>query len=208
MEGKIKKVVEQVVVGNPIKMGALTVFPLSWREGQNGHFSMAVLEEGINSGKVLVEEISEGERVPEISVTNDLNQDLFILEGEEVRGAMQNRVLNISVCIGAKTKVTIPVTCVEQGRWDYRSRRFTAGKRACFRMRRDSSQAVNYSLIYERQYRSNQAEMWKNVESILREFKIESPTAAYADAFDAVETRINVELDRGVQLPPGPRALL
>jgi hypothetical protein len=37
-------------------------------------------------------------------------------------GAKQNRILNMTVLVAVQTEVTIPVSCVEQGRWGYRAR--------------------------------------------------------------------------------------
>ncbi|HOX38709.1 MAG TPA: hypothetical protein PL033_12030 [Candidatus Brocadiia bacterium] len=203
MNENISQIVNQVEVGNPIEMGALTVFPLRWRQERAGQDQVVVLDEGLGTGKVLVEEISEGGSVPELSVQNNLDQDLFILEGEEVRGARQNRVLNISVCIGAKSKVMIPVTCVEQGRWHYKGRRFSSGSRASWKMRKDSSKSVSESLKHRGVFRSDQAKMWMNVDMELRDKKAMSPTRAYSDAFDAVERDIEASLDRNAELPSG-----
>ncbi|HOX40540.1 MAG TPA: hypothetical protein PL033_21390 [Candidatus Brocadiia bacterium] len=203
MNGNISQIVSQVVVGNPIELGALTVFPLSWQTERAGRQEVAVLDEGMGTGKVLVEEISEGGSVPELSVQNNLDQDLFILEGEEVRGARQNRVLNISVCIGAKSKVMIPVTCVEQGRWHYKSRRFGSGSRASYRMRKDSSKSVSESAKRGLDFKSDQRLMWENVEKELRHKKSHSPTRAFSDAYDDVAPHIRATLDTVFELPAG-----
>ena len=50
-----------------------------------------------------------------------------MLDGEELIGAKQNRILNTTVLVAAHTEVTIPVSCVEQGRWGYRGRQFRPG---------------------------------------------------------------------------------
>jgi hypothetical protein len=41
-------------------------------------------------------------------------------DGEQLVGAKQNRILNMTVLVAAETEVTIPVSCVERGRWGYR----------------------------------------------------------------------------------------
>ena len=46
---------------------------------------------------------------------------VLFLEGEELVGAKQNRILNTSVLIAAHTKSKIPVSCVEAGRWGYKT---------------------------------------------------------------------------------------
>ena len=78
-------------------------------------------DEAIAAGSVTVEEVSEGGSVPDLLVTNPGDSRVLFLEGEELRGAKQNRVLNTSVLVAAHSKTTIPVSCVEQGRWRYRT---------------------------------------------------------------------------------------
>jgi ARG and Rhodanese-Phosphatase-superfamily-associated Protein domain len=73
-----------------------------------------------------VEEVSEGGSVPDLLVTNLGGSRVLFLEGEELRGAKRNRVLNTSVLVAAHSKTRIPVRCVEQGRWRYRSRHFVS----------------------------------------------------------------------------------
>jgi hypothetical protein len=75
----------------------------------------------------IVEEVSEGGSVPNLLVRNGTGSRVLFLEGEELRGAKQNRVLNTSVLVAAGSTTTIPVSCVEQGRWRYRSRHFVLG---------------------------------------------------------------------------------
>jgi len=60
--------------------------------------------------------------VPNLAVDNKGERFVLFVEGQELRGAKQNRVLNASVLIAAHTKTVIPVSCVEQGRWRYVSK--------------------------------------------------------------------------------------
>ena len=48
------------------------------------------------------------------------DRPLLLLDGEELIGAKQDRILNTTVLVAAHTEVTIPVSCVEQGRCGYR----------------------------------------------------------------------------------------
>ena len=60
---------------------------------------------------------SESGSVPELVVENPLAERVLLYDGEELVGAKQNRILNVSVLVEAKSTLTIPVSCVEQGRW-------------------------------------------------------------------------------------------
>ncbi len=79
------------------------------------------------SPRARVTEVSEAGSVPFLQVANDADRPLLLLDGEELIGAKQNRILNTTVLVAAHTEVTIPVSCVEQGRWGYRGRQFHPG---------------------------------------------------------------------------------
>ena len=42
----------------------------------------------------------------------------------------QNRILNVTLLVGGRQKVVIPVSCVEQGRWARKLRHFAAAQSA------------------------------------------------------------------------------
>jgi hypothetical protein len=48
------------------------------------------------------------------------------MSGEQLLGAKQNRVLNISIMVASKSDLPIPVSGVEAGRWRYQSRKFAS----------------------------------------------------------------------------------
>ena len=77
------------------------------------------------SGAMLtVQEVSEGGSVPELLVDNMGDIRVLFIEGEELVGPKQNRILNTSILVAAKSKTKIPVSCVEHGRWGYKSKFF------------------------------------------------------------------------------------
>src|ERR1700722_19620721 len=106
-----------------IRVGqSLTVFPLYAEAGKPVEYQLA--DEAIAAATVAVQEISEGGAVPELLVENTGDSRVLFLEGEELRGAKQNRILNTSILVPAKAKIKVPVSCVEQGRWRHTSRHF------------------------------------------------------------------------------------
>lgn len=59
--------------------------------------------------------------MPQLAVINDGPIAVLIIDGEELIGAKQNRVLNTTVLLKERSKTVIPVSCTEQGRWQWRS---------------------------------------------------------------------------------------
>ena len=59
---------------------------------------------------------------------NPLDTSVLLYDGEELLGAKQNRILNVTVLAAARSETRIPVSCVEQGRWHARSASFAAAR--------------------------------------------------------------------------------
>ena len=66
-------------------------------------------------GQVAITELEGGASVNDLVVHNQGAQPVLLYEGEEILGAQQNRVLDISILVAAEAKTQIPVSCVEQG---------------------------------------------------------------------------------------------
>src|SRR3954466_7738374 len=86
-------------------------------------------------GLVKVTEVSEAGSVPELQVENGLDLAVFLMDGQELVGAKQNRILNTDVLVPARSTLRIPVSCVEQHRWRHVSATFSAGGSASHRTR-------------------------------------------------------------------------
>ncbi len=76
-----------------------------------------LLDDVLEDGCAQVSEVSESGSVPELRFVNNCTASVLLLDGEELIGAKQNRILNLTVLVPAKTEMVIPVSCVEQGRW-------------------------------------------------------------------------------------------
>jgi hypothetical protein len=126
-----------------------------------------------------VEEVSEAGSVPTLTVDNRSDTLVLFLEGEELRGAKQNRILNTSVLVAAKKKTTIPVSCVERGRWDYKTRQFgSSGTRSSTNILYALKSSVAKSLKEQRGHRSDQGEVWAEVDRVQSALGTDSPTRA------------------------------
>ena len=55
--------------------------------------------------------------MPELPFENLWKYPVLLLDSEDLVGAKQNRVLNLTILAPAKRVIIIPVSCVEADRW-------------------------------------------------------------------------------------------
>ncbi len=72
-------------------------------------------------GHIEVKELTEGGNVNTIHINNKGEVPVLILDGEEIQGAKQNRMVNATIMLFPVQETEVPVSCVEQGRWRYDS---------------------------------------------------------------------------------------
>jgi hypothetical protein len=185
----------EIRVGEPVRCDGLAVFPLFAEP--SGGVDYALSDEAINEGSVTVEEVSEAGSVPDLSVENKGDVRVLFLEGEELVGAKQNRILNTSVLVAAHSKITIPVSCVEAGRWGYRSRFFgSSGSHSPSRLRYAVKASVSRSVRAKRGHRSDQGGVWREVARQQSALKASSGTGAMSDTFEAHRKRVEEAQER------------
>jgi hypothetical protein len=181
----------KIRVGQSLHHETLTVFPLFPSGSTIEEVDYLLSDEAVAAGSVTVEEISESGSVPTLMVTNQSDHRVLFLEGEELRGAKQNRVLNTSVLIGARTRATIPVSCVEQGRWRFRSRQFTpSDSYSSSKLRKSLKSSVSRSLRAGHGHQSDQGAVWKEVARQMTSLGSSSETHAMADTYESYRGRI------------------
>jgi len=176
----------------------LALFPLLAPEGDKPDY--LVLEEALGKGLVEVTERDREGSVPELKLLNKGKKPVLVVEGEELVGAKQNRIVNVSFLVAGKTEVVIPVSCVEQGRWSYDSKRFASGKKMMHAsLRRVSQQDVAYSIRRGEGYRSDQGRIWDDIQEKSVRMEAPSPTHAMAEIYDSYDERLT-EFTQAFQL--------
>ncbi len=184
-----------VQVGNPLAHETLSVFPLFAPAKVGVEYLLS--EKALAGGAVTVEEATEAGSVPNLVVNNQAESLVLFLEGEELRGAKQNRVLNTSVLVAAQSKTTIPVSCVEQGRWRYKSRHLVSGgSHASSKLRHVLKKSVSLSAKEGRGHGSDQWEVWEEVGRQMDSLGSHSSTGAMADTYEAYRNRLAEFHDR------------
>lgn len=167
----------------PQTFSNLAVFPLMGTSAREADY--LVLDQALKDKLARITEISEGGSVPELAFENNADMGVLLLDGEELVGARQNRILNITVLVGGHKKVVIPVSCVEHGRWRYNSDEFASADRALFmRARASKAQHVSASMRESGTRRSDQGEVWDQVAQKHAAFSVRSPTGSMADAYE------------------------
>lgn len=122
MKTVLTKTFNEIALGEAQTYRNLAVFPLL--AGGDGGPEYMTLAGALKEGLLLVAEVSESGSVPEILITNKAPKPVLILDGEELRGAKQNRASNTTVLVPANSEMKLNVSCTERGRWHYDSERF------------------------------------------------------------------------------------
>lgn len=195
----------QLDVDSPQTSGALTVWQI--RGGGRGDDYM-LLATAVEKGIARVTEV-DGGSVPEIEIVNKGKLPLLGVQGEEYQGAKQNRSLNISILAGPG-RTRIPVTCVEQGRWDNTFGDFKPGGYESSEIRLAKtlmlSQTMKMGVTGMERYAADQGRVWDAVEEVASAHGVDSPTSALSDVYRSKDVRREVdEIAGGIDLPSDVR---
>jgi hypothetical protein len=168
----------------------LTVFALLGEQVFDPDYLL--LESALEEGLVEIRELGPGGSVPELRLVNRAERPVLIVEGEELVGAKQNRVVNVTILVAAGAELVIPVSCVEQGRWHYRSEKFASGAKMMHSsLRRAARESVSFSLREGAGYRSDQGRVWEEVAGKAERMNVHSPTMAAAEVFERYEDKLD-----------------
>jgi len=158
----VKTALSGLKPGEPTTHGGLTVFPLT--SDLPGRLRYLLLEDGLRKDLVTIREVSEGGSVPELKMENRAGLPVLIVDGEELVGAKQNRVANLTMLIPADRVTIIPVSCVEAGRWSYRTPDFDVSDRVQnARGRAEKLESVRHSLRERGSRDSDQGQVWDSI---------------------------------------------
>jgi hypothetical protein len=179
----------------------LQVFGLQWP--MTPMLVYSTMDEAMSAGTLDVTEVSAEGSVPELKVESRSDVMTFLMVGEQVIGAKQNRVLNVSLMIGAHTALSVPVTCVEAGRWKYRSAKFASGGTMSHGvMRKMMSKQVRESYRETGTPSADQGAVWDEVNRKLHALASTSPSQEYDQVYKDYRTRLD-DLLRELTPPAG-----
>ena len=171
---EVSSLIKKLELGKPFHYENLTIVPIYYRQvSENKDY--LTLDEAVKNGDVLITEV-EGGRVPQVKVTNKSGHKIFLMSGEIITGARQNRLVGKDVLLGPYNKeVLVPVYCVEHGRWDEGSYEFGSEEMAAPPMFRKSAASGE-----------SQQVMWDSVAEYSMAMDVSSSTgnlgATYSDS--------------------------
>lgn len=174
------KMTESLQLNNPIGHRNLTLVPI---RGASKELDYVLGADAIADGTLTVKEVSDSGVVNTLIVENKSSKRVLLLDGEELIGAKQNRILNTTILVEANTTQKIPVSCVEQGRWNHVSSKFHSGMYSPPEIRLNKVRAVSRSYAECGQAVSDQGEVWADVEKLSNDLNAHSPTGAMKDVF-------------------------
>jgi len=187
---EITRLLGRVEVGRAFTTRNMMVFPL-YVEGGTDETSYVTLDDAIAGGLLKVYEKGQG-RVQEVIVRNTSRSTIFLMAGEIISGAKQNRVIATDVLLRADgPEVAVPVYCVERGRWAGDKMSFTTEKSFANAALRDMAQS-----------KAGQEVVWEEVKRVSAEAGVESKTGNFQDVVN--DKAVKEALDEYGKIMPEP----
>jgi hypothetical protein len=186
-----------IQLGDPVEHRGIVITPLFPRNDPSADY--VTLEDAVPLG-FRITEVDAAGSVPELLAFNPLEEAVLLYDGEELLGAKQNRILNVTVLVAPQSETHIPVSCVEQGRWHARSASFKAARHAAYpdlRRRKAvqlSAEPLGLGVA--------QAAVWEDVAAKAGRHGVRSETGAAADIYRRREQAL-AELRSAFPVTPG-----
>lgn len=154
------------------------------------------LETALENGFARITETSPGGEVPFLLFENTSDKPVIILDGEEVVGGKQNRIINTTLVVLASTIVKVPVSCIQAGRWRHEKAHFdSAGSVFRARSRAVQMATVTANVRERGSFRSDQGAVWDEVSESLLELGVQSATSDFREGRESVAHRVEEFVD-------------
>ncbi|MDM7987241.1 MAG: hypothetical protein QUS13_07910 [Smithella sp.] len=200
MENIIQKKIGEIKFGDIQLHNHVTVMPIIG--GDDAVWPYLTMKEAMDGHFLIVTEVTEDGSVPELKVQNRADKPVLLLDGEELAGAKQNRVLNTTILLRENSETIIPVSCTEHGRWSYRSANFEeSGYMMSAKLRGVKNESVHENLKRLQIFRSNQGAVWDEIEYQARANKVQASTGAMRDILEAKKEDMDSYLEHFPLVP-------
>ncbi len=190
-----------IAVAQSLEAHGLQVFGLRWEVADG--LDYATMDEALAARALEVTEVGTSGTVTGLRAVNHSDRMVFLMAGEELVGAKQNRVLNASMMLGARADLTVPVSCVEQGRWAFGTKRSLGrGLSSHSHLRHLLSKMIHASYRVEGKPSSDQMAVWAEVLRKLGATGSKSPSHALHEVYEALKSRLD-EMVAAIPAPAG-----
>lgn len=143
---------DQAALLPAIRVDSLTLVPIVATDAglPAKDVDVVTLDEAFAKKLVSIKEQAD-ETVNALTLTNRARRPMFLLAGEVILGGKQDRIIGANTVIPARSTQSVPVFCVEHGRWDGKSKEFR------------SARALAHGRLRGRASFANQSEVWREV---------------------------------------------
>lgn len=188
----LKAYMGRLEVLEPEQHGGLTLYPLVAR-ADFPLAQVATLDEALKRKALVVTELEGGAQVNALLLENVSERPIFVMAGEILRGAKQDRTMQNDLLIPPKSgKMKVSVFCTEHGRWVENSKSFESAE-----------QAVPNSVRRSAKVDKSQGRVWSSIAQNQDKLRAAAPTAAAKDVYEAPHVQADLKpfLDRLSALP-------
>lgn len=180
---RLEEYLHSLKIGDAQHYENLTVFPLI--ASQQYEPVYITLDEALEQNLLEVREVSDAGRVNEVFLSNKSEHIILLVDGDILTGAKQNRVVNVSILVAAHAAQSIPVSCVEQGRWRHVADTFTGSRNFSFtNLRRQKAAQVAESLCTRGDFSADQGAIWDEVARKQQAMGVHSATGAVNEVYE------------------------
>ncbi len=174
--------IKRLILGEPIFLRNMMIYPVKG-DGANGNFEFNTIDNVVTANKASLYELDTPD-INKIIFDNKSNTPVLMLDGEEITGSMQNRIIAQSFIAESHSRNQIPVICAEEKRWEELGG-FKTGYCSYPRVRSIlASSIIKKSDIQHR--------VWKEIDRKLTVTKTKSRTSSMHEIFD----NLNDEVER------------
>ena len=142
----------------------------------NHKIDLLTLKKGFELGLVIVQEC-EHSTVNTIIVANKSVVPLLLVDGEEIVGGDQNRIIDATILIAPESKMKVPVNCTEHGRWAFKHNFKQSENIANIQTRVAKIHA-------HRNHGSAQQAVWDSINELEMSRDFSSPTQAMSESYE------------------------
>ncbi|MBE0433298.1 hypothetical protein IBX73_07525 [candidate division WOR-3 bacterium] len=175
----MKNALSRMTTGEPVFLRNLTLYPVGLASSNGAEVASVdeVLRDELGEFREL-----DTPRVDEIEFDNRSDKPVLMLDGEEITGSLQNRIIAASTYVEPHSARSIGVICAEEDRWD-KLGAFTTG--CC------SYPGVR-AILSGRGRRKDglQQTVWDEIERKLTVTRTRSATSSMHDIYDNLEDEV------------------